>query len=139
MTAADLLARLDAVVERGPGRWIALCPAHEDRTPSLSVRDADGVTLLHCWAGCEAHEITAAVGLAMSDLFPPRAPHVHHAAPRRRPMIAPGDALALLRREVLIVAIAARELAEGRALAAGDHARVLSAAGRIATVAGGVS
>jgi putative DNA primase/helicase len=32
--------------------WIARCPAHADRTPSLSLRDEDGKVLVHCHAGC---------------------------------------------------------------------------------------
>lgn len=32
--------------------WIARCPAHQDRTPSLSLRDEDGKVLVHCHAGC---------------------------------------------------------------------------------------
>ena len=41
------------------GRWhgsygTARCPAHDDRNPSLSVRDGDnGRVLVHCHAGCE--------------------------------------------------------------------------------------
>ena len=30
---------------RTGGGWMARCPAHEDRTPSLSIRDADGTVL----------------------------------------------------------------------------------------------
>jgi len=34
--------------------WVARCPAHDDRTPSLSIRDAeDGKVLVRCHAGCE--------------------------------------------------------------------------------------
>jgi putative DNA primase/helicase len=34
--------------------WMAPCPTHEDRDPSLSLRDADdGKVLVHCHAGCE--------------------------------------------------------------------------------------
>ena len=34
--------------------WMAPCPTHEDRDPSLSIRDADdGKVLVHCHAGCD--------------------------------------------------------------------------------------
>ena len=36
--AARLLDRLTGVKQTAPGRWIAKCPAHEDRSPSLSIR-----------------------------------------------------------------------------------------------------
>ncbi|MHB9799977.1 virulence-associated protein E [Pseudomonas sp. MT3] len=66
-----LLARLDKVKAVKPGQWKACCPGHDDREPSLSIREAgDGKVLLHCWAGCSASDITAAVGLELRDLFP---------------------------------------------------------------------
>src|SRR5829696_5737902 len=52
------------------GSWKALCPAHEDREPSLSVTEGnDGRALLKCFAGCGTENIVAALGLEMSDLF----------------------------------------------------------------------
>lgn len=58
MSAGALLARLDAVKPTGPGRWLARCPAHEDRSPSLSIRELDdGRTFVHCFAGCYALEV----------------------------------------------------------------------------------
>ncbi|WP_370600484.1 virulence-associated protein E [Pseudomonas nitroreducens] len=66
-----MLPRLDKVKPAGQGKWKACCPAHDDRDPSLSIRTADdGKVLLHCWAGCTAYEIAAAVGLQLRDLFP---------------------------------------------------------------------
>ena len=41
MTAATILDRLDGVRPTGDGRWIARCPAHDDRSPSLSIREAE--------------------------------------------------------------------------------------------------
>lgn len=67
----QLLPRLDKVKPNGPSKWKACCPAHDDKEPSLSIREAgDGKVLLHCWAGCEAQDIAAAVGLELRDLFP---------------------------------------------------------------------
>lgn len=55
----------------GPGRWQGLCPAHEDRTPSLSIRlTPEGTVLLHCFAGCPTESVLAALGLEWKDLFP---------------------------------------------------------------------
>lgn len=52
------------------GGFAALCPSHEDRTASLSVKaGADGRVLLHCHAGCQPATIVEALGLSMSDLF----------------------------------------------------------------------
>jgi putative DNA primase/helicase len=46
---------------------MAPCPGHEDRTPSLSIRDAcDGMVLTHCHAGCtQAHVIDCLRGLGL--------------------------------------------------------------------------
>lgn len=56
---------------KGRDSWNCVCPAHDDRSPSLSVREAgDGRVLLHCFAGCHADAVVAALGLALSDLFP---------------------------------------------------------------------
>lgn len=55
----------------GPGRWVGHCPAHEDRSPSLSIREThEGAILLYCFAGCETEAILAALGLEWRDLFP---------------------------------------------------------------------
>ena len=46
------------------------CPAHDDGSPSLSVREGkDGRLLLHCFAGCEFRDILAAVGMTEADAF----------------------------------------------------------------------
>jgi hypothetical protein len=51
--------------------WLSQCPAHDDRAPSLSVRQGeDGQVLLHCFAGCETAAVLRALGLNFSDLFP---------------------------------------------------------------------
>ena len=45
--------------------YIDVCPAHEDRTPSLSISEGeDGKILLHCFAGRGFDEIISAAGLA---------------------------------------------------------------------------
>lgn len=73
MTTAEILERLDGVKATGDGRWQALCPAHDDRLPSLAVAEGDdGRTLLTCHAGCESEQIVAAVSLTMADLFADR-------------------------------------------------------------------
>ena len=66
-----VLGRLDKVKQTGARQWKACCPGHNDKDPSLSIREADdGKVLLHCWAGCTTAEITAAIGLELRDLFP---------------------------------------------------------------------
>ncbi|MDB4633012.1 hypothetical protein OAG01_01065 [bacterium] len=63
------LSKLDRVKAAGPGKWKACCPAHEDRTPSLSVSvGEDGRVLLNCFAGCPVENVLAGMGLQWSDL-----------------------------------------------------------------------
>jgi hypothetical protein len=49
--------------------WSARCPAHDDRNPSLSLRQGDQGALLRCQRGCETTDVMAALGLSMADLF----------------------------------------------------------------------
>jgi hypothetical protein len=62
----------DEIVDRlgGVSNGMARCPAHPDRSPSLSITEGeDGRTLLHCQAGCDVADVLAAVGLTVKDLF----------------------------------------------------------------------
>lgn len=64
-----VLDLLKGVRKNGSG-WLALCPAHPDRRPSLSIgRGDDGRALLRCFSGCTFERITAALGLEAGDLF----------------------------------------------------------------------
>jgi putative DNA primase/helicase len=67
-----VIERLDGI-ERHGSQIAAKCPAHDDRTASLSIAEGDdGRVLLNCHAGCDTRAIVSALGLQMSDLFPPR-------------------------------------------------------------------
>src|SRR3989344_9541064 len=57
-------------VKRNSKGWQALCPAHNDKKPSLSINTGDEQRiLLNCFTGCTAQQIVDAIGLKMSDLF----------------------------------------------------------------------
>jgi hypothetical protein len=45
----------------GSGNYLVCCPAHGDSSPSLSIRDGDHGLIVHCWAGCEARDVYAAI------------------------------------------------------------------------------
>jgi hypothetical protein len=50
-TAADIAKILNA--RKCGGSWMALCPAHKEKTPSLAIRESkDGKPLVHCFGGC---------------------------------------------------------------------------------------
>lgn len=133
MGIENLLSRLDGVKAGSAiGRWIAKCPAHEDRSPSLTIRfEDDGRILVHCFAGCSADDIMGAVGLEMTDLFPE--PLTKEFLPRIRAPFSPMDALNCLVAESSIIAIAASDIVAGKPLTDHDLDRVATATGRIAT------
>jgi len=82
-----MLNLLGGVKASGAGKWQALCPSHDDKSPSLSVTETnDGTLLLRCWAGCNASEIVGAVGLRLSDLFP-KVDHSYQARTASRALI----------------------------------------------------
>lgn len=83
MRPADtLIARLTGVKATGKGRWMAKCPAHEDGSPSLSIREMeDGRVLIHDFGGCNPSEVLQAVNLGLNELFPDKL--AHHSAPIR--------------------------------------------------------
>jgi hypothetical protein len=132
MGIENLLSRLDGVRQTGIDRWQATCPAHPDRTPSLTVRALpDGRILLHDFAGCAAVDVVGAVGLTLSDLFPE--PLTREYLPKIHAPFSALDALQCLAAESSVVAIAASDIALGLTLSDHDAARVATAAGRIAT------
>ena len=74
MSIDNLLSRLSKVKPAGKNRWRACCPAHNGgNATSLTIALADsGAILLKCWAeDCSAQQIAEAVGLEITDLFPP--------------------------------------------------------------------
>lgn len=130
MSADKLLSLLSNVKRTRPGHWIAACPAHDDKSPSLAIRELDdGRVLLYCFAGCSAAEILAAIGLTLEDLFPERQGG-HSSAKERRPFHAI-DVLRCIAFEALVVSIAATNLAQGQPLQEADRKRLLVAASRL--------
>src|SRR5437870_3947424 len=77
-----VLARLKGVRTSKRG-WVACCPAHSDREPSLSIGLGDeGQVLLNCFAGCTLERIVEAMGIIVADLFP-KAPAVSWSQPEQ--------------------------------------------------------
>lgn len=65
-----LLSRLEKV-KSANGEFMALCPAHQDHNPSLTLKETpDGKILMKCWAGCTVYDICSALELDITDLFP---------------------------------------------------------------------
>ncbi len=67
MTAEDLATALGG--KRAGTQFAACCPAHEDSTPSLTIKDGDGGRiLLHCHGGCSNADVIKV--LKEMDLWP---------------------------------------------------------------------
>jgi hypothetical protein len=129
MGADALLERLQGVRRTGEGRYLARCPSHEDRSPSLSIRELnDGRTLVHCFAGCEVAAVLDAAGVSFDVLFPEK---LSENAPRVRPPFPAADVLRALADELGVVAIIAGDLEHGRTVTAADFARLRLARDRI--------
>lgn len=125
-----ILSHLEGVRRQGRG-YVARCPSHQDRSPSLSLREGDdGRTLIHCHAGCTAEAVMSAIGMTLGDLFPDDGkPH--------RPLPAPGVTRSALRkaaeieRGILFIINADRRA--NKPVNATDEARAKLASQRIAT------
>ena len=133
MRANQVLERLHGVKQKSENQWVACCPAHDDRSPSLSIKLNDDRILMHCFGGCHIDVVLAAIGLSVSDLFD--RPLAHKKSPvspfERRRAAQAFEALSALRHELMIIMIAADQTASGRALSFDDLVRVHTAHGRI--------
>jgi hypothetical protein len=126
------VSRLDGARRVGRNSYVARCPAHKDRSPSLSVGiGREGRVLVHCFAGCSTHDVLAAVGLSISDLFPER---VRDLSPlerdERRCLMREGAlvaAICVVDHEAAIVAAAATMIDRGQELSGADRARLACA------------
>ena len=117
MSIHALVERLENCRQITKDSYKAKCPAHADGSPSLSIKEkSDGRILIHCFAGCGAHEILDAIGLEYSALFPPDGEYrslvaqLHTKAPRETI-------------DSLVVEIAEHDLARGMRLSDTDIER----------------
>lgn len=116
--ALKIVNRLDHCRASGDGKWIARCPAHEDKSPSLSILEkSDGRVLIHCHAGCGALDILASIGLEFDDLFPEDLQHYPSYAKK-----APTETV-----DSLVIEIAKHDRAMGKRLNRADTERLREA------------
>jgi hypothetical protein len=127
MSIELLLSRLDKV-KRTPNGYMACCPAHDDKTPSLSIRETDGKILIHCWTGCSALEIVDAIGLTLNDLFDEP---ISNNSQRKQLPFSHRDALTALAPEILLVGLCAADMAKGRSLSDSTRKRLELSASRL--------
>ncbi len=67
-TLVSVLSKFTGV-KRSGANWKALCPAHADRNPSLSISEKDGRILIRCMTGCVTEDVCKAAGIKIRELF----------------------------------------------------------------------
>ena len=128
-----ILQSLESVKKTGPDKWVARCPAHDDKRPSLSIREAeDHKVLLKCWSGCGVAEIGSALGLSLADLFPGdrRSLKENGTGPMRRPFDY-RDALTGIAHEATVARLIVEAVNSGREVDADALDRLALAEERI--------
>lgn len=93
--AREIVEALDGTWSRSRG--MCCCPAHDDRTPSLSVTIGVRAILFHCFAGCSNEAVLASlgrIGVKAAELFDGRGEPI---AARTRDDVVNQNALRLWR------------------------------------------
>jgi len=127
--ATRILDRLAGVRQTSPGRWIAKCPAHEDKSPSLSIRELEtGRILLYCFTGCGAGDVVESLGLTLADLFEKRLDPI--SLPPVRGGFSAREILELSAHEIMVASFLVSDAA-ARPLSESEQLRLAQAAGRI--------
>jgi hypothetical protein len=134
MSLDQMLRRLEKVKKTGAQRWIARCPAHQDKSPSLSIREtADGRILLHCFGGCGALDIVDALGLRLRDLFQDSS-NSNSGATGMAGHIPLLDMIPFLDHELLVCALIMQDMLGARALTEDQWSRFAQASSRIGKI-----
>lgn len=118
---------LDKLRSAGKDKWTACCPAHSDKTPSMSIKqNSDQSYLVFCF-GCGANgvDVFKAMGLDLDELmgYPDKTDY-------KRPVITRKQELDL-REDKLVVAIYDSVVKNGGVISLKDHSRHKLAVNRI--------
>jgi len=128
-----LLSRLDKVRRNGNDRYVACCPAHDDKTPSLAITVKDGRILLHCFSGCTTDSIVSAAGIEWDDLFEDEwSCSSQRAISSQKPL----EPVSQIRVDENVLLIVRNMLANGETLTVEDQARAEIAYERVKEVRG---
>ena len=128
MTPVEKMLGMLTKVKGRNGSWTACCPAHADKGPSLAIRENDdGRVLVHCFAGCETLSVLQALGMSMTDLFPPdskRREYPVEGKKSMKPAFYATDLMRIISFEALVVSICAYDMGQGKKLSDGDRDRM---------------
>ncbi len=134
MSINVILDKLQKVKSHGNGSFMACCPAHDDRSPSLSIKDnGDGRIMFKCFAGCETLDILQSIGLDWDDVMPPKQEKIVHTVKPKAFQIYATDAIQIIRIESQIILMAAMDITNGVKISDSEMDRVKKAMLRINT------
>lgn len=122
MNLSELLTHFDGVRQMGADKYMCRCPAHDDKSPSLSITQKDDRILFYCFAGCATEDVLGSVGLSFKDLYnnPWRASYEAAVSNKGKKYRKQFDSY---EHELLILKIAATDLEAGKELSIEDEAR----------------
>ena len=121
----SLVLMLDKVKRTGDAKWLACCPSHDDKSPSLAIKETDdGKILIHCFAGCGVEDIVSAIGFTLADLMPDNPTYKKGNKPPKFNKFELFDRVVF---ESTILLVAIRQLFNNEPLSDEDMARVIKA------------
>lgn len=132
MSIERILDRLEGVRRNGK-RYEAKCPAHEDKSPSLSVEELGNKVLIHCFAGCDTSEVMRAINLEMKDLFTDSGMSISEkiAYKREKEKQKYKD---IFNGEMLVIKLVRNDLTNGKQLTEADQQRLNEAIRRVKAI-----
>lgn len=127
MYLESVLNRFDQVKKVGSEQYSCRCPAHNDKTNSLGIKQDGDKILLNCFAGCNVKSILDAVGLRWRDIMP----NDNEMDTQIKKTFNPYAVLKMLRDEVLLVGLCSADIRRGKPLSDVDHNRLMFAISNI--------
>jgi hypothetical protein len=124
----NVLSRLQKVKKTGQGKYLAICPSHEDKSPSLAIKEVDDRVLLHCFAGCETADVLGALGLNFEDIMPNQCKGNF---PKEKTPFYASDILQTTWKEAQITLACALHMSKGHILCDSDLIRLTVASARL--------
>lgn len=132
MSIDVFLNKLNKVTSKGNGRWLACCPVHNDKSPSLAIDDDNGVVLIHCFGcGATGPEVADKLGIDISELFPPNNTDYENHTNQSRKYFNSGHVIDALFDEILISTIIIDGIIKDPSQAAQVKERLVTALSRI--------
>ena len=122
-----ILSLLSKVKSTGNNTWMACCPAHDDKSPSMTISDYSDNILIHCFSGCTPIDILESIGLDFSDLFPDK----NYTEKSKGAVFNAYDVLEALSTETSIVYITASKMFDTKEISNEDWLRLKVSVQRI--------